>query len=82
MPSLGDLFKSGDCVRHSGIYRVFHDPAHEQPHEVTCVYGKRFPQCRNCEHARFMLVRGAENIDTHGHFKVDLRIIQGRLLKA
>ncbi len=73
MPSLGDVFKSGDRVQHSGIYRVFHSPEHEEPHEVTCVYGRRFPHCRACEHTRFMLLRGAENIDTHSHFKAELR---------
>ncbi len=73
MPTLGDVFKSGDRVQNSGIYRVVHDPAHEEPHEVTCLYGKRFPRCRACEHARFILVRGAESIDSNGHFKTDLR---------
>ena len=73
MKTLGDVFKTGDRVQHSGIYRVFHDPAHEAPHEVTCVYGRRFPSCHKCEHPRFMLVRGAENVDTNGHFKVDTR---------
>ena len=69
MAHLGDLFRSGDRVPHSGIYRVSHSPEHEEPHEVTCLYGKRFPQCRCCEHTRFMLVRGAESIDTHVHFR-------------
>jgi len=73
MPTLGDVFKSGDRVQNSGIYRVIHEPAHDQPHEVTVVYGKRFPRCRMCEYARFTLVRGAESVDTQGHFKVDLR---------
>jgi hypothetical protein len=72
MPLLGDVFRSGDRVQHSGIYRVLHSPEHEAPHEVTCLYGKRFPTCRICEHTRFMLLRGAENIDTHSHFKVEL----------
>ncbi len=73
MPSLGDVFKAGDQVQNSGIYRVIHDPAHDQPHEVTCLYGRRFPQCRGCQHARFTLVRGAESVDGNGHFKADLR---------
>jgi hypothetical protein len=69
MAHLGDLFRSGDRVQHSGIYRVVHSPEHEVPHEVTCLYGKRFPPCRCCEHARFVLVRGAESVDTHVHFQ-------------
>ena len=72
MATLGDMFRSGDHVEHSGIYRVVHEPPHEAPHEVTCLYGKRFPQCHTCEHTRFLLVRGAEHIDSNGHFKADL----------
>ncbi len=73
MPNLGDMFKAGDRVQHSGIYRVFHEPPHDEAHEVTCLYGKRFPSCRVCAHTRFMLVRGAENVETHGHFRVETR---------
>lgn len=69
MAHLGDLFRSGDQVQHSGIYRVVHSPEHEDPHEVTCLYGKRFPRCQCCEHTRFMLVRGAESVDTNFHFR-------------
>ena len=73
MRTLGDVFKSGDRVQNSGIYQVIHDPAHHEPHEVTVLYGKRFPHCRACEYTRFMLVRGAENVETDGNFKTDLR---------
>ena len=82
MASLGDLFKAGDRVQHSGIYRVFHGPEHEEPHEVTCLYGRRFPHCRLCEFTRFMLVRGAENVDTHSHFKVTLTVVHDHSLRA
>lgn len=82
MSHLGDLFRSGDRVQHSGIYRVVHNPEHEEPHEVTCLYGKRFPQCRCCEHARFMLVRGAESIDTVVYFKTTPLTFQPRLMRA
>jgi len=70
MHNLGDVFKSGDRVPHSGIYRVLHSSEHQDPHEVTCVYGRRFPSCRSCEHTRFMLLRGAESIDTNNLFKI------------
>jgi hypothetical protein len=72
MPTRGDVFKSGDR-REPRDLPVIHDPAHDEPHEVTVLYGKRFPRCQRCEHARFLLVRGAENVETHGHFKGDLR---------
>jgi hypothetical protein len=67
--SVGDTFKPGDPVPTSGIYKVIHDPEHAQSHEVTCVYGKKFPPCHGCAHPRFVLVRAAHHIETHEHFK-------------
>ena len=49
MAPIGAQFKPGDAVPHSGIYRVTHDPTHAQEHEVTCLFGKRFPSCRGCD---------------------------------
>jgi len=69
MANPGDTFKPGDEVPNSGIYRVIHDPKHTQEHEVTCVYGKRFPPCRGCQHPRFVLVRAAQHIESSESFK-------------
>jgi hypothetical protein len=69
MAVIGDVFKPGDTVPASGIYRVIHDPAHAQEHEVTCVRGKRFPPCGTCKHPKFVLVKAAHHIETHEHFK-------------
>jgi hypothetical protein len=68
MTAIGDIFKPGDDVPASGIYRVIHDPKHDQEHEVTCVFGKKFPPCGKCAHPRFVLVRAAHHIATHKHF--------------
>lgn len=65
----GDIFEPGEKVPRSGIYRVVHDPEHEQEHEVTCVYGKRFPPCHGCAHPRFVLQRAAQHIEQNEHFK-------------
>jgi hypothetical protein len=63
-------FKPGDDVKKSGIYRVVHDTQHASEHEVTCVYGKKFPPCNHCrQHVRFVLVRAAQHIDSNEHFK-------------
>lgn len=62
-------YKPGDIVPQSGIYRVTHDPAHDFPHEVTVIEGKRFPPCRTCAHPRFELVRAAKHIADHPHFR-------------
>ena len=64
-----DVFRPGDEVPHSGIYRVTHNPAHTEPHEVTCVYGKRFPPCHGCQHSRFVLVRAAMHVGSHDFFR-------------
>jgi len=67
--SLGDVFKPGDVILHSGIYRVLHEPAHHEPHDVICLHGWRFPTCHCCTFTRFILIRCAEAIDASDHFK-------------
>jgi hypothetical protein len=66
---IGQIFKPGDVCQASGIYQVIHDPRHSVEHEVTCVYGKKFPPCRSCPHPRFKLLRAAHHLDTHEMFK-------------
>jgi hypothetical protein len=71
MAKVGDVFKPGDEVPHSGIYRVIHDTYHREEHEVTCVYGKKFPPCNHCgSHPRFVLLRMAQHIEWNEHFKL------------
>ena len=48
-------FKSGEIVPQSGIYRITHDPAHMEVHEVTALKGHRFPTSRHCKSLRFEL---------------------------
>lgn len=61
-------YKPGDIVPESGIYRVTHDPRHADPHEVTCIEGRRFPTCKNCDHPRFALVKAAKHIKDQRSF--------------
>jgi hypothetical protein len=69
MASIGDVFKPGEKVLHSGIYEVTHDKAHTQKHEVTCVHGKIFPPCKGCgQHPRFKLVRAALHVEGNENF--------------
>ena len=72
MPNTSRLYKPGDLVPDSGIYRVKHDN-HARPHEVTCVKGEPFPPCRECSHPRFVLKYKTKHIpvpvETHKHFK-------------
>ena len=69
MAKVGDVFKPGEKVPHSGIYKVIHDPTHTQEHEVACVFDKPFPPCRSCDHPRFILLRAAQHIGSNEHFK-------------
>jgi hypothetical protein len=67
---MADVYKPGDEVPQSGIYKVVHDTQHSDEHEVTCVYGEKFPPCNHCgDHPRFSLVRAAIHVRWHKHFK-------------
>ena len=70
MANIGDEFKPGQKVPHSGIYKVTHDKNHSGQHEVTCVYDEPFPPCSSCgPHPRFVLVKAAQHIHSNEHFK-------------
>ena len=63
-------YKPGDKVEASGIYKVVHDPKHQQEHEDTVVFGKQFPPCNKCgDHPRFKAVKLAQHIEANEHFK-------------
>jgi hypothetical protein len=65
-----EIYKPGDVVQTSGIYKVVHDKVHTEEHEVTCTYGEHFPPCNHCgPHPRFTLIRGAQHIKYNTHFK-------------
>lgn len=56
------VFKSGDIVPHTGVYRVEHH-LHRLMHEATLEAGICFPLCRKCRAGvTFSLVRAV-----HGH---------------
>ncbi len=61
------VYKPGDEVEASGVYRVTHDSAKE--HEVTIVHGGHFPACQHCGmHPRFVAVKLAQHIQSNEHF--------------
>jgi hypothetical protein len=60
----------GQDVLNSGIYNVLHDAKHAEEHEVTRVYGKRFPPCNHCgKDVRFVLVIAVRLVELDKHFK-------------
>jgi hypothetical protein len=62
------VYKPGDEVPTSGIYKVTHNPPHADEHEVIGVRKKIFPPCKVCEHPRFVLVHAAHHIENSEHF--------------
>lgn len=65
------LYKPGEWVPYSGIYRVIHHE-HLYAHEVTSVSGERFPECRQCRsEVRFALLSAARSIKKHAMFASD-----------
>ncbi len=68
MAKIGDQYGPGDRVPTSGIYRVDHEPAHAAAHEVTCVFGRAFPECIACKKPKFTLLRPAVHVEANEHF--------------
>jgi hypothetical protein len=51
------FLRSGDAIRESGIYRVFHN-SHRGSHEVTLLRDEVFPPCERCgDDVRFERLR-------------------------
>jgi hypothetical protein len=54
------VYKPGDIVPRSGLYRIDHKQ-HRLMHEATLTEGTLFPRCRRCNDAvRFALVRAVK----------------------
>lgn len=70
MASIGEVFKPGQKVPHSGIYDVIHDTVHKDRHQVTCIFDEPFPPCNHCgNNVRFVLAVKALHVKQHEHFK-------------
>ena len=63
-------YRPGDYVERTGIYQVIYAGGHTAEHEVTVLYGRRFPSCNSCgQEPRFYAVRLAAAIDESEHFE-------------
>ncbi len=62
--SVGAVFKPGDKVLRSGVYRVAHGGTHSREHDVTCIYGMTFPYCNECGASCQFTLRCAVNSTT------------------
>jgi hypothetical protein len=57
---------AGQIVPESGLYRVWHEPAHlGASNEVTFIRGRRFPTCPDCSTVSFELLQSDE---TYRHY--------------
>jgi|ERR1051326_6922396 hypothetical protein len=53
------LYRTGETIPHSGIYRVIHHQ-HRLPHDVTLLKDEMFPRCAQCRDAvSFELLQAA-----------------------
>ncbi|HET6936575.1 MAG TPA: hypothetical protein VFI72_17160 [Candidatus Angelobacter sp.] len=56
------IYKPGELVPFSGIYRIEH-ASHRMMHHATLTEGMRFPLCKSCRHeVRFTPVRQVRGI--------------------
>jgi hypothetical protein len=57
------MYKPGNKVPESGIYKVNHDRYHTAVHEITAVRNEVFPPCSHCGHGvSYSLVRAAKHL--------------------
>jgi hypothetical protein len=72
MKSLRPIFRTGELIPESGIYRVVH-AGHRLPHEVTLLRDEYFPKCAKCHDAvAFELVRGVALAEDLEHQQIRL----------
>ena len=63
------VYRPGDPVPQSGVYRVVHEE-HRQEHEATLLDGGQFPRCTHCgDKVRFHLQRAASRIQNDTDFE-------------
>jgi hypothetical protein len=63
------LFRVGDIIPETGIYRVYHS-VHRLSHEATLMGGERFPRCVQCENdVEFELLRSAPQVEADQDFR-------------
>lgn len=64
------IFRVGDTIVCSGVYRVLHD-AHRASHYVVLLAGQEFPRCSRCAgQVRFQLVEATTDIKSDPDFRV------------
>ena len=76
MTSKGERFSPGATIPSSGIYSAVHTGHPKEDHEVTCLRGKKFPECRDCgAKVEFVLMRKAKHVRHHELFSGDGAVV-------
>jgi len=66
---MGKIFKAGDKVPTTGVYKTIHAQQHIPPHYVTAVFGDTFPPCLECsDNVRFEVALSAVHVRAHPQF--------------
>lgn len=64
------IFKAGEKVSTTGVYKAVHAGQHIEAHYVTAVFGDTFSPCLDCaDNIRFELALSVVHINAHPQFK-------------
>jgi hypothetical protein len=64
------IFRAGDKVPTTGLYKVVHGREHVEAHYVTALQGDVFPACLECsDNVRFEMALSAARVNAHPLFK-------------
>ena len=66
---MSEVFRPGDRVPATGIYKVVHEYQHYPTHHVTVLCGDLFPTCLGCsERVQFEVALSAVHVNAHPQF--------------
>jgi len=66
---MSKIWRPGDRVPTTGIYKTIHGRQHAPAHYVTALCGDTFPTCLECsDKVRFELALSAVHVNAHPQF--------------
>lgn len=65
-----EVFRAGEKVPTTGVYKTVHAHEHVPAHYVTALFGDTFPACSECsDEVRFQLAMSAIHVKAHPQFR-------------
>jgi len=65
-----DVYRAGEKVPATGVYKAVHTKEHIPTHYVTALFGDTFPACSECsDKVRFQLAMSAIHVEAHPQFR-------------